>query len=119
MSGTLPPTSGPYSRSVSYGKLVFVSGQIPVGPDGGVPESIVDQTRLALRNLESVLRASGSSMSKVLKVTVYMRDMSQFDAMNDEYAKAFEKPFPARTCIGASDLPKGVGIMVDAIAFTG
>lgn len=117
MSG-LPPAAGPYSRAVAYAGLVFVSGQIPIGHDGSMPEGIRAQTRQAMSNLKAVLEASGSSMGKVLKVTVYLADMGLFEEMNDVYENFFDKPFPTRTCVGVSELPKGALIEVDAIAFT-
>ncbi len=115
----LPPTSGPYSKAIAYKNLIFVSGQIPVDPDdGSIPEGIRAQTKQAMTNIKNILDVSGSSMGKVLKITVYLADMSLFDEMNDVYENFFDKPFPTRTCVGVSALPKGALIEIEAIAFT-
>ncbi len=83
---------------------------------GKVPEDIADQARQALENLRSVVEAAGSSMSCVTKVTVYITDMAAFPRVNAVYSEFFSEPYPARSCIGASALPKGVKIEIDAIA---
>ena len=112
-----PAAAGPYSQAVKDGGLVYVSGQIPVDPaTGKVPEDIRDQARQTLQNLKSVIEASGSSMSDVLKVTVYITDMVAFPEVNAVYGEFFSEPYPARSCIGASALPKGVKIEIDAVS---
>jgi 2-iminobutanoate/2-iminopropanoate deaminase len=111
-----PPPSGPYSQAVISGDMVFVSGQIPIDPaEGTVPDGAEDQFRTALRNLVSVLSAAGVGKGCILHVTVYLTEMSDFALMNSVYAETFSAPYPARTCVGVSSLPKGVKIMVDAI----
>ncbi|MDR2698575.1 MAG: Rid family detoxifying hydrolase [Candidatus Methanoplasma sp.] len=115
-----PLPSGPYSQAVISGDIVFVSGQIPIDPtDGTVPEGTEDQIRIALNNTISVLSAAGVGKGHVLKVTVYLTDMKDFALMNSIYAKTFYAPYPARTCVEVSSLPKGVRIMVDAVGETG
>ena len=109
-----PLPSGPYSQAVISGNIVFVSGQIPVGPAGGtIPGGTEEQIRLTMKNLISVLSAAGAG--NVLQVTVYLADMNDFALMNSIYTEMFGDPYPARTCIGVSSLPKGVKIMMDAV----
>ncbi len=112
-----PAAAGPYSQAIVDGGLAYVSGQIPVDPaTGKVPEGIADQARQALTNVRSVLEAAGSSMADALKVTVYITDMASFPEVNAVYGEFFSEPYPARSCIGASALPKGVKIEIDAVA---
>ena len=111
-----PLPSGPYSQAVISGNIVYVSGQIPVDSvSGKTPDSAEGQIRTAIGNLISILSAAGVGKDHVLRVTVYLTDMSDFALMNSIYAETFIAPYPARTCIGVSSLPKGVKIMVDAI----
>ena len=111
-----PLPSGPYSQAAVSGNAVYVSGQIPVEPvSGTIPDSTDGQIRTAMNNLISILSAAGVGKDHVLRVTVYLTDMSDFPLMNSIYAEIFVAPYPARTCIGVSSLPKGVKIMVDAI----
>lgn len=115
-----PLPSGPYSQAVISGDKVFVSGQIPADPAGGtVPDGTEDQIRIALKNLSSVLSAAGVGKGCVLQVTVYLTDMNDFALMNSVFEETFDTPYPARTCIGVSSLPKGVRIMADAVGERG
>ena len=112
-----PAAIGPYSQAVKAGEFLYVSGQIPVDPSTGkVPETIQDQARQALENLRCVVEASGSTMGDVVKVTVFLTDMGAFPEVNAVYGEFFSEPYPARSCIGASALPKGVKIEIDAVA---
>ena len=111
-----PAAVGPYSQAVVAGNLVFVSGQIPVDPaTGNIPEDIMDQARQALTNLGEVLRASGSGLDKAVRVTVFITDISAFGKVNEVYAEFFKEPYPSRSCVEVSKLPKGVKIEIDAI----
>ena len=115
-----PAAVGPYSQAVVAGNLVFVSGQIPVDPaTGNIPENIVDQARQALTNLGEVLRASGSGLDKAVRVTVFITDISAFGKVNEVYAEFFKEPYPSRSCVEVSKLPKGVKIEIDAIGIIG
>lgn len=115
-----PAAVGPYSQAVVAGNLVFVSGQIPVDPaTGNIPEDIVDQARQALTNLGEVLRASGSGLDKAVRVTVFITDISAFGKVNEVYAEFFKEPYPSRSCVEVSKLPKGVKIEIDAIGIIG
>ena len=111
-----PIPSGPYSQAVVSENTVYVSGQIPADPvSGTIPEGTEDQIRTAMRNLASVLSAAGVKKGSVLRVTVYLTDMNDFALMNSVYKETFSEPYPTRTCVGVSSLPKGVKIMVDAV----
>ncbi|MGE5494970.1 MAG: RidA family protein [Burkholderiales bacterium] len=114
-----PKAIGPYSQGIKTGDLVFTSGQIPVNPvDGTVPEGIERQARQALENLKAVLAAAGAELSDVIKTTVYIKDLSGFARVNEIYAEYFSEPYPARSCVEVSRLPKDVFIEIEAIAKT-
>lgn len=115
-----PAAVGPYSQAVVAGNMVFVSGQIPVDPKtGNIPENIVDQARQALTNLGEVLKAAGSGLDKAVRVTVFITDISAFADVNKVYAEFFSEPYPSRSCVEVSKLPKGVKIEIDAIGIIG
>ena len=118
-----PGAIGPYSQGVSFGHLVFSSGQLPIDPETGqMPDDVKDQARVALRNVEAVLVAGGSSLANVLKVTVFLDDIGDFAAINEVYAEIFDTgaPFPARSAVEVARLPKpGALLEVEAIGFVG
>jgi 2-iminobutanoate/2-iminopropanoate deaminase len=113
-----PRAIGPYSQGIKANGFVFCSGQIPANPRTGelVSGSITDQTKQCLSNLKGVIEAAGSSMSRVAKVTVFLRDMNDFAEMNAEYEKWFSDPPPARAAVQVARLPKDVGIEIEAVA---
>lgn len=113
-----PAAVGAYSQATTTGQLVFTAGQIPLTPDGDLRADapIAEQTELALSNLEAVLEAAGAGLRDVLKVTVYLADIDDFEAMNETYATFFESEPPARSAVQAGALPKGVGVEVEAVA---
>ncbi len=113
-----PRAIGPYSQAVRAAGLVFCSGQIPLDPSTGklVTGPIADQTRQVMSNLKAVLEAAGSCLERVVKVTVFLRDMDDFPEMNEEYARWFKEDPPARAAVEVARLPKDVGIEVEAIA---
>ena len=112
-----PSPIGPYSQAIVRGDLVFCSGQLGLDPaTGALASGAVEQARQALVNLEAVLRGAGSSLSQALKVTVYLTDLSCFSEMNKVYADFFVPPYPARTAIQVSALPKGAAVEIDVIA---
>jgi len=116
-SDNAPAAIGPYSQGVSIDGWVYCSGQIPIIPaDGSVAQGIKNQTRQVLENLGQVLSAADCDFSNVIKTTVYLADMATFSQMNEVYAQYFEVPFPARACVEAAALPKGVQVEIDAIA---
>ena len=109
-----PAALGPYSQGVSANGLVFTSGQLPIDPaTGKIPETIEEQPRQALTNVMNILDAAGAG--DIVSVTVYMKDLSEFSAMNSVYAEFFSEPFPSRSCVGA-DIPKGAKLEISAIA---
>ena len=111
-----PAAIGPYSQGKIVGELVFVSGQIPVDPaTGSVAEGIAAQAEQSCRNVAAVLEAAGSSMEKVVKTTCFVADMGDFAAFNAVYEKQFTSK-PARSCVAAKALPKGVLCEIEAIA---
>lgn len=111
-----PEAIGPYSQAVCYGDFIFSSGQIPVDPaTGEIPGGITAQAEQALKNVGAVLKAAGSSYDKVLKTTCFLADMRDFAAFNKVY-EAFFPSKPARSCVAARELPKGVLCEVEAIA---
>lgn len=112
-----PAAIGPYSQAVRRGDLLFVSGQLPLDPDSGrIPEGIVEQSRQALRNLQAVLEAGGSSIDAVVKTTVFLADMNDFEEMNRVYATFFSADPPARSTVEVARLPKDVRVEIDCIA---
>ena len=115
-----PRAIGPYSQAVITGDLVFCSGQIPLDPETMeiVGDTITEQTNRVFMNLAGLLEAAGSGLQKVVKTTVYLKDMSEFTAMNEEYARHFGDHRPARAAVEVARLPKDVRIEIDAIALT-
>ena len=113
-----PPPGGPYSQAIRSGGFLFLAGQGPFRPDGTkVDSSFEDQARQTFRNLEAVAAAAGASLADAVRVGVYLRDMSNFAAMNKVYLEFLREPMPARTTI-QSDLP-GFEIEVDAVIAMG
>lgn len=114
-----PAALGPYSQAVKAGGFVFCSGAIPINPKTGelVTGTITEQTNRCLENLKAVLTKAGSSLHKVVKVNVYLRDMNDFGEMNAEYGKFFDPECPpARAAVQVARLPKDVGIEIECIA---
>jgi 2-iminobutanoate/2-iminopropanoate deaminase len=116
-----PAAIGPYSQAVRVGEWVFVSGQIPLHPGTGdvAIGGIEEQTRQALDNLRSVLKAAGASLREVVKTTIYLVDLADFTSVNQIYASYFEVDPPARAAVQVAALPRGVLVEVDAIAHLG
>ena len=98
--------------------MIFLSGQIPIDPETGdvVRGNIAEQTKQVLNNIQNILKAAGSDLNKVVKVTVFLKDLSLFDEFNKIYVEYFNEIAPARTTVEVSNLPKGVLIEIDAIA---
>jgi len=112
-----PAAIGPYSQAIKAGNLVFTSGQIPLNLEGiKVSEDIKDQTIQVLENLKAVLEAAGSSLDKVIKTTVFIKDMNQFGQINEIYGQYFTDRQPARSCVQVSRLPKDVDVEIEAVA---
>jgi 2-iminobutanoate/2-iminopropanoate deaminase len=112
-----PAAIGPYSQAVEVNGLIYTSGMIPVIPETGeIVQGIENQARQALTNVRSLLEAAGSSMDKVVKTTVFIKDMNDFAKVNEVYASFFEGEYPARSCVEVARLPKDVLIEMEAIA---
>jgi len=115
-----PQAIGPYSQAIITGNFIFCSGQLPLDPATMeiVGETITEQTNRVFQNLAGLLEAAGSSLGQVVKTTVYLKDMSEFAAMNEEYARHFGDHRPARAAVEVARLPKDVRVEIDAIAVT-
>jgi len=113
-----PLPVGHYSQAVKAGNFIFVSGQIPINPKIGelVEGDIKIQTRLILRNIEAILKAGDSSLSKVVKLTVFIRGLSNFSKVNAVFAEIFVGEPPAREVVGVKELPKDAEIEISAVA---
>ncbi|NPA26547.1 MAG: RidA family protein [Chloroflexi bacterium] len=116
-----PAAIGPYSQGVVAGGWLFVSGQLGLDPQTGqlVPGGVQAETEQALRNLRAIVQAAGGDLRHVVKVTVYLRDMADFAAMNEVYARFFADQPPARAAIQAAALPKGAAVEIEAVAYLG
>jgi reactive intermediate/imine deaminase len=112
-----PQAIGPYSQAVRAGDLLFLSGQIPLDPANGelVTGAIEIQTRRVLDNLVAVARAGGSDLDRVVKLTVYLTDLSHFAAVNAVMAGYFQAPYPARAVLGVAALPRGAALEIEAV----
>jgi len=113
-----PEAVGAYSQATTNGSLLFTAGQIPLTPDGVLldDEPIDVQTRQSLENVQAILEEEGATMQDVLKVSVFMDDIEQFDEMNDAYKEYFVDNPPARSAVEVANLPKGVAVEIEAIA---
>lgn len=113
-----PAAIGPYSQAIVAGNLIFVSGQLPIDPATGrfVEGDITAMTRQVLKNIAAILSAAGSDLSKVAKVTVFLADLNDFEAMNAAYAEFFPHDPPARSTVEASRLPRDARIEVEVVA---
>jgi len=116
-----PRAIGPYSQAVRAGNLVFASGQIPIDPATGqfVPGGIAEQTAQVLQNLTAVFAAAGVGMDQVVKTTVFLADMDDFNAMNEVYGSFFAEQPPARATVQAARLPRDARVEIEAIAVIG
>lgn len=114
---TAPAAIGPYSQAIVTNGLVFASGQIPVDPATGAPagDTIDTQAEQSCKNVAAILAAAGSDMTRVVKTTCFLADMADFAKFNEIYAKYFVS-CPARSCVAAKALPKGVLCEIEAIA---
>jgi 2-iminobutanoate/2-iminopropanoate deaminase len=115
-SKSAPSPIGPYSQAIDAG-AVYCAGQIGVDPTtGDLEQGIETQTARCLSNLEGVLGAAGLNLKDVVKTTVFLADLADYKQMNDEYAKHFSAPFPARSTVQAAALPRGARVEIDAVA---
>ena len=113
----VPSAIGPYSQAVVMGNMVFASGQIPVNPKTGeIPADVENQAHQVFTNIKGLLEDAGTGMEKVIKTTVFIKNMDDFAKINKVYETYFTKPYPARSCVEVSRLPKDVLIEVEVIA---
>lgn len=111
-----PAAIGPYSQAIEVNGMVYTSGVIPVNPaTGEIPEGVMAQARQAMENLKNLIEASGSSMDKVVKTTVFIKEMDDFSTINGIYQEFFTESFPARSCVEVARLPKDVLLEIEAI----
>ena len=114
-----PAAVGPYSQAVRIGPMLFTAGQIPLDPKSGqlVSQDVGEQTRRVLDNLTAVLKAENMDFSNIVKTTVFMTNLGDFQTMNEIYASYFTDQPPARSTVQVSALPKGAQVEIDVIAF--
>ena len=113
-----PKPIGPYSQAIVEGDFIFLAGQGPTNPATGKVEygDVASETRQTFANMKAILEAAGSSLDKVVKCNVYLRDIKDFAAMNEVYKTMFTQPYPARTTIQAGALPGGIAVEIECIA---
>jgi 2-iminobutanoate/2-iminopropanoate deaminase len=113
-----PAAVGPYSQAVRAGSLVFCAGQIPLDPKSGqiISQDIADQTRRVLDNITAVLKAEGLTFEHIVKTTIFLIDLSDFQTVNEIYGSYFKQQPPARSTVQVSALPKGARVEIEAIA---
>ena len=112
-----PAAIGPYSQAVEWGDVVFIAGQIPLIAETGTRNNATfeDETNQVLDNLEAICKEAGGNLDNILKLSIYLTDLSRFDMVNTIMASRFSEPFPARATVEISKLPKEVNIEIDAI----
>lgn len=116
-SGNTPKAIGPYSQAVLVDDTLYVSGNIPVNPStGDVADDIVNQSKQVFENMKAVLNEAGMGFENVVKTTAFLTDLSNFATFNEIYASYFVAPYPARSCVEVSKLPKNVLVEVECIA---
>jgi 2-iminobutanoate/2-iminopropanoate deaminase len=116
-SAGAPPPVGPYSQAVAYSGLVITAGQIGMDPvTGALADGVAAQADRALRNLAAVLEAAGSGLDRVLKVTIFLTSMSDFEEVNRVYSGFFHEPFPARSTVAVAGLPRGALVEMEITA---
>src|SRR5947207_12150913 len=113
-----PAAIGPYSQAIRFGNLIFCSGQIPLEPKSGqlVSDDIADETRRVLDNISGVLKSEGLSLGDVLKTTIFLTDLGNFQIVNEIYGSYFSNQPPARSTVQVSALPKGAKVEIEVIA---
>ena len=111
-----PSAIGPYSQAVERNGMLFISGQLPIDPGTGtMPDTASAQTERSLMNIRAIAEAAGYDMSDCVKLTIYLSDLTSFSEVNEVYRTFFTEPYPARSCIEVSAIPKGAMLEIDAI----
>jgi reactive intermediate/imine deaminase len=113
-----PPSIGPFSQGIVDGETIHVSGQGPIDPETGdiVGDDIQEETARTIENIAAVLDAAGASLDDVVKTTVFVQDMANYDAINEVYAEHFSEPYPARSAVQVEDLPVDIGVEIEVQA---
>lgn len=113
-----PRAIGPYSQAIRKGDLLFISGQIPINPETGliIDGGIEEQTKQVLKNIDAIIEEAGFSKDDVLKTTIFLKSLADFHIVNSLYGEYFSTPFPARSCVEVSALPKDALIEIELIA---
>jgi len=111
-------SNGPYEQAIKVGDFIYTAGQIPIDPETGnfVAGGITEQTRQVLKNLKAVVEAGGSSLDRVVKATVFLKNMGDFAAMNEVYSEFLNHAKPARSTVAVADLPRGALVEIDLFA---
>lgn len=112
-----PAAVGPYSQGIAAGRLVFTSGQLPMREGTLITEDVADAARASLENVSAVLEAGHATLADVVKVTIFLRDMNDFAAVNAVYGEFFPEPYPARSCIQVARLPLDAAVEIEALAY--
>jgi len=112
-----PAAVGPYSQGISAGRLVFTSGQLPMKDGVLITDDVAAAARASLENVVAILAAGHATLSDVVKVTIFLKDMNDFAAVNAVYGEFFPKPYPARSCIEVAGLPLGAVLEIEALAY--
>ncbi len=112
-----PGAIGPYSQAITANGMLYTSGQLPIDPSTGeMPADAAAQAEVSLKNLQAIVEEAGGSMASVVKTTVYIKNMNDFAAINEVYAKFFPEPFPARSCVEVARLPKDALVEIECVA---
>ncbi len=113
-----PKAIGPYSQGVKIGDFIFTSGQLPINPDNGqlIADDVKKATAQSLENVKAILEKAGSSLDKVVKVVVYLKDLEDFAAVNEIYATYFIGDYPARSCFQVAKLPMDAKVEIEVVA---
>lgn len=113
-----PEAIGPYSQGIIIKNLLFISGQIPIIPETGelIKDDIRRETEQVMNNIKAIVEEAGGNMSDIVKTTIYLTNINNFNEVNEAYATFFKESPPARATVKVSFLPKGVGVEIDAIA---
>ena len=116
-----PAAVGPYSQAIRVGDLVFTAGQLGIDPGSGemAGTGVAEQAERAIANLEAILAAAGSGLGNLVKVTVFLADIGEWQAVNEVYARLIPEPFPARSAFAVKDLPRGARVEIEAVATVG
>lgn len=112
-----PAAVGPYSQGISAGRLIFTSGQLPMTNGELITDDVAKATRASLENVAAILEAGHATLSDVVKVTIFLKDMGDFAAVNSVYGEFFPQPFPARSCIEVARLPLDAILEIEAVAY--